>query len=400
MIIKNSSIDINNFKKILDIYKILSEQKPLPMQLNNNLVNNIWNTIMSKQNPTISEEYLEIIAIQMKYIDMYFNGHPNHQNIKNQIIKITLNEEHVKIIAKNIGFYAEYGDLLLCNLVWNVPILNQVLKCMTENKLGYRLSLLKVLPKFFEIKTKINVTEITLLEQLERWNNDLASINKENVKTIVPNALFFQYSSVTKNTLTDHLNKIVTEALSTVSSDTLYLQRTNLSNDYWFIVINNLIDTDYLKNLPNNLIEFGKKILDDIAGGRISIPNTMDLFQKIINKLNRRKTAVHIKDIRNKFCNGLYVMNIPVFKYFELWFEQQGDLLSRSAEVVPKIIEPVIDDSICLGIILSKSDYYAKIVNDASDNATDFREKIKEKLKTNNDNNLIEFARKIGISHG
>jgi len=88
-------------------------------------------------------------------------------------------------------------------------------------------------------------------------------------------------------------------------------------------------------------------------------------------------------------------MTVQLFKYFEPWFEIQGDLLSRSAEVVHKIIEPVINDADCLGIIISKADYFAEIINNAGDDATGIRKQIEEKLKTNKNDGFITFAQKI-----
>jgi len=369
-------LNANNFKMVLDTYKILSNEKPLPIQLNSIQRNSIWNSLASKTN---TNEFYEILLIQLTHGINY---------------GVTLDDKQLKIVANDIDYYAKYGDLLIDNLSWNIPVLNQVLKYMTEKKLGCVMSIENVLPKFFDIKSKINVTEAVLLEQLDSWNKFLTSIKKENIQAIIPNALFFKFSTATKNTLTDYLNKTIIEALSDISLDLLYQQRTNLNN-YWYVVITNLIETVFLQHLPDNLTELGKKLLNDIASGNQSVPNSTDLFEKIITKLNRKETGALIKDIRDAFCNSKYIINPQLFIYFEIWFEQQGDLMSRSPDVVHKIIEPVIDNTDCLNIIISKTDYYTGIINNAGDDATGIIKKINEIIKTNEDNKLIEFAKKI-----
>jgi len=168
-------------------------------------------------------------------------------------------EEEIKYMAENVDYYADYGNLLIHNIS-QAPILNQVLKHMTENKIGDNLSLEKILPNFFNIKAKINVTETALLEQLNRWEVNESLINRNNIQTIVPDASFFQYSLTTKNTLTDYLNKTIVEALSNVPADVFYQHRHNM-NDYWISIIRLFIDSKLLNKLPDNITNFGKKYL-------------------------------------------------------------------------------------------------------------------------------------------
>lgn len=372
----------DNFKPLFDAYKILSNKKPLTVQLNPTQRQTIWNALVSK--PDIPD-FLEIVAIQIA----------NGTNIG-----INLNDEQIKYIAENIDYYANYGDLLINNLSWNIPLLRQVLKYMTENKLGYILPLEKILPKFFDIKNNLNVTEQVLLERLNDGENYKVSITSSNIHQLIPNAQFFQFSKATKNVLTDYLNKTIIEALSTIQASQLYQFKQQQPNHYWIIVINNLIDTDFLKSLPDNLTELGKRYLDDIAASRLTIPNDKDIVHKIINKLDGRKTVAHIKDIRDKFCNSQYNINPQLFLYFENWFEKQGDLKQLADRVTHKMIEPVINDTDCLNRIMAKSNFYAEIINTAGDDATTLKDLIRNKIKNSTNTNLISFAKKIGVEKG
>jgi len=371
-------INANNFKTILDTYKLLSKKKPLPVQLNTNQRTNIWNNLVSK---TTTIEYLEIVTIQIA----------NFVNVTG-----TFNEKQIKIIAENIEYYANYGNLLNNCINSNITLLNQVLNYLTKNSVGTsRMTIKEILPLFDQIKERIQVTEQELLIKLNGWSESAKEITKDEIQTLIQSPHFFLNSINIKNELTEHLNKIVIEALCEVPCDSLY-QKKGKPTDYWMNIIKYFIETDYIKVLPDNLTEFGKKILTDIAAGNENFPIS-EVFQKIIDKLDKKKTAAHIKDIRNEFCNGIYTMNTQIFIFFESWFKEQGDLFSRSAEVVHNIIEPVISDTDCLNIIISKSDYYSKIINKAGDDATDIKSKIEKIFETNKEAKFIEFARKIGL---
>jgi hypothetical protein len=377
--VQGSMINAKNFKTVLDTYKLLSKEKPLPILLNTNQRTNIWNSLVSK---TDTIDYLEIVALQIA----------NSVNIAG-----TFNEEQIKYIVENIEYYADYGDLLINCINKNIPILNNVLEYLTKHSVGKsRLSIKKILPYFEQIKDRIQVSEVDFLNRLDGWNKYAKEITPDDIQDVISSPQFFQHSIVIKNELTEHLNSTVISALSNITTELLYNQKQN-PDDYWITVLAIFIETKYLEKLPDNLIEFGKKILNDIAAEEQPIPEENDLLQKVINKLRKKDTATQIKDIKNGFCNGQYIINSQIFKYFESWFETQGDLLSRSAEAVHNIIEPVIDDTDCLNIIISKLDYYSKIINSAGDDATDLKKKIEILLETNKDTKFIKFAKKIGI---
>lgn len=81
---------------------------------------------------------------------------------------------------------------------WNIPLLNEVLHYMVINKLGQELDLTSILPKFEQIKSKINVTEDELLSHLSEWTFTENEITKENIKKIVPSSSFWAYTAIIK----------------------------------------------------------------------------------------------------------------------------------------------------------------------------------------------------------
>lgn len=373
--ISTTELSVDNFKQVFDAYKLISDKKPLAKQLTLNQRTQIWDNLSTKTN---TDDYLEIVAILLA----------NNMNINQNLSE----QQQIEYIAKQMDYYGNYGDLLISS---NNQTLNNVLKYMTENKLGEVLSLENVLPNFFEIKEKIDVTESKLLEQLNRWHEDKNKITTENISSIVPADLFL-YSKETINELTTHINKTAMKALTSIDEETLHGQ-LNDPNQHSYKVADNLINTGFCPKLPNKLTELGKRYLDDIAAGSLAIPNEKHIVQKIINKLDSQSTSALIKDIRDKYCNSVYNINPQLFLYFENWFENQGNLKQVADRATHKIIEPVINDNDCLNLIISKSDYYADIINAAGDDATTLKDNVRNMLLDTSDENLILFAKKIGI---
>lgn len=376
-------VNENNFKLLLESYKTLSDKGQLSVQLSHNQRQSLWNVLASKTNTL---EFLEIATMQIA----------NGQNIG-----VSLDNEQIIYIADNIDYYADYGQLLINNLSWNIPVLTQVLKYMTEKKLGQKLTLEKVLSKFIEIKNNLGVSDHALLKQLNDWEKYKETIEKDNIQQVIPNAQFFQFSKNTKNSLTDYLNKTIIEALSTIQPIQILQYKQQQPNNYWIVVINNLIDTDFLKSLPNNLTELAKKCLDDIAASRLPIPNENDILYKIINKLDRRKTKETITHIRNQICNNVpgYNVNANKFIFLHDWLKKQGDLNLRSGDVTQYILNPIVNNDNCLKVLIDNDDFYAKIINSAGEQANTFLNNITNKLQNSENANLISFAKKIGVEN-
>ena len=346
--IPTSGLNAENFKKIFDAYKLLSSDKPLKKQLSQNQITQIANSLSKKVD---TDKYLEIVAILLA----------NNMNANRE-----LSEQEIEDIAKQIDYYGNYGDLLMNS---NNENLNRVLKYMTEHQLGYQLSLEKVLPQFYNIKN--------------------------NIYDIVPIYLF-HYSKETINELTNHINKTAIEALAAIDENTLEWKLSD-PTQYWYVVADNLIDTDFCKSLPNNIFNIGIRYLNEVAShGIINADNK--IAAKIINKLDKRKTGSTIEKIRDSFCNSQSDITPQKFQYLEIWLRQQGKLNNRAGEVIHRIIDPIINDENCLRLLVDNSDFYAKIIKTAGDDASTTKQIIQQKVNTSEDAKLIAFAKKIGIN--
>lgn len=386
--IPTSGLNAKNFKPIFDAYKLLSNDKPLKKQLLQNQINQIANSLSKKVDTgkykvdtdeynVDTDEYLEIAAMSLA----------NNQDVARE-----LNEQEIEYIATQIEYYGDYERLLMHG---NNPNLNKVLKYMLENRLGHRLSLENVMPNFHNIKFKIDVSEPVLLTLLDSWNKDMNEITKDNIYDIIP-ADLFRYSKKTINELTNHINKTAIEALAAIDENTLEWKLSR-PTEYWYEVAYNLIDTSFCKPLPENLFNIGIRYLNEIASQGI-IPKDNDVKAKIINKLDKRKTGSTIEKIRDSFCNSQSDITPQKFLYLESWLRQQGKLNNRAGEVIHRIIDPIINDENCLRLLVVNSDFYAKIINTAGDDASATKQTIQQKVNTSEDAKLLAFAQKIGIN--
>lgn len=378
--IPSDKLDATNFKPILDAYKLISDKKPLHTQLTTNQRNQIWNHFAGQAG---TNEYLEIVAIQLA------------QNVN---IGKEFTDKQIEYIAKQIDYYGNYGDLLVNS---NNTNLYKVLKYMTENELGGVLSLDKILPHFLDIKSKINVTEKALLIQLDKWSNQKDDVvTEESIQTIIPKDLY-QFTKETINDLTKHINETAIKALSLVDENTLYNQINQPdqpnTNNYWYKVVGNLIDTDFCKILPENIFNIGIRYVKEVASNGI-IPKENSVKARIIKRLDKRKTATTIEEIRNMFCNSQSTITIQKFQYLENLLREQGNLKNRATEVVHHIIDPIANDNTCLKLLSDNAGFYKDLFDVAGDDAIPTKQKIEKTINSGNaDEKILEFGKLIGI---
>ena len=265
---------------------------------------------------------------------------------------------------------------------------------MVNHKLGYKLLLSDILPQFEDIKNRIGVTDEVFIEHLAEWNTDLDKyITKNNIKDVIPDASFYDLTTKISNVLTDHINKIAFEALSEISVDTLYAQRTAHTSYYWFVAIKHLLAK--IKSLPDNLTEFGKKILMDIASGTQSLNPFPNCFKNIVERLDKRKIKSTVTDIRNDFCIGKKTINAIKFQFFETWLRSHGNLKSQAGDVIDKIVKPVISDGACRSLILQNKDFYMDLINTAGDDAYELKKSLRNLIQKDSDPQLVKFVNSI-----
>ncbi len=378
--IKVKNVNKDNVGVIFATYRLLASDKerPLSVMLDSSYINQLYSELETDGSDLNKSGYYDLIAMQLA------NG---------RTVSL-IDGGDIKCVAEVMDYYANHGDLLIKSISWNNSLLNDTLQYMVNHKLGYRLSLTEILPQFENIKNRIDVTEDAFIEHLAEWNTDLDEhISKNKIKSVIPRASFYSWTTKISNVLTDHINKIAIEALSEVSSDTLYAQKANHASDYWLVATNHLLTK--IKSLPDNLTNFGKRILVDIASGTQSLNSLPDCFKMIIEKLDNRKIKSTITDIRNEFCNGEKAINVAKFQFFESLFRLHGNLKDRAGAVIDKIVKPVIADGACRSLILQSKDFYMDLINTAGDDAYELKKSLRSLTQKDSDPQLVEFVNSI-----
>ncbi|MDE0411521.1 MAG: hypothetical protein OXI37_04815, partial [Gammaproteobacteria bacterium] len=104
-------------------------------------------------------------------------------------------------------------------------------------------------------------------------------------------------------------------------------------------------------------------------------------------------------DIRDIFISDVRITP-EKFLFFSELLLSHGALGERSADVSRKLLAPVCEDEDCLQFILSNDQQFISILNDAGDDAGDFKDKVRQKLiESQPDEKLIRFAQAIGIEY-
>lgn len=374
--VENNDIDELNIGEVFSIYKTLSEDTPLKKSLAPQTIASIIQKIDPKQ-----KGYTDVVAMRL---------------VQGQQVP-TVDESFIPDIAKNIDYYATYGDLLTNNLNWGIQLLNSVLKHMVQHGLGEHLSIESILPHYFQIRDKIGVTDEEFINHLSDWSEYVGgTITKDNIRNIIPDASFYELTIKYRNDLTENINRIVAEAISTVPVDELYSQRDAYATYYWHKAINALAGTDYMHPQPENVSDFAKKILSDVGKNVQSLPLPGE-FSKIIDSLDNSKTYSIISDVRNDICNGKMNITVERFKFFEKWFRTQGRLEDRAGDAVDKILKPIINNEECSALLIENHEYYISLINSAGDASNDFRQELKNIVKEKDNSNLKQFALSVGV---
>jgi len=268
-IITNGKLTKNNFNNILQLYKSISDKKPLKKIVT---IFNLHNLLQSTTNE--KDGYYDLIAIRLQYGNSYNTqiARRGWRDITTPILPKT-DENIVKAIAKEIEYYNSYGNLLLLATTWNKPLFKAVCHDLVVNSYGTkRLNIIKSLEKFDKIKNAIQIDAIELLKSFDAWTIDAKEkITIDNIKKVIPEYSFYKYSTSISLPLTNFINKRVKEYINSIDEEILIEEWGN-NNSYLYNTLYIFMNKGKLKALPRNVFNTIKLILKKIAESEISIP--------------------------------------------------------------------------------------------------------------------------------
>lgn len=240
-----------------------------------------------------------------------------------------------------------------------------------------------------------------LLDFSEKWGYDNLIKEEEgkNINQLLPNQEWIDEMFKSES----HIGKVLSEKaiseIKSISSDQFFQMQTLLpTNNYWYKVLESLINNDKMANpLGNNLKKIVVKALQLIANN-----NLRDNI--VIHKLlslgydDYPSYATDINDIRRQIflrANG-YVISNNNFPILHKWLEQTGinepGNINDSADT---ILAPIVDDAKCQQIILSNGDYYRPIIEKSTKTSSALHNKLKKLLKSENGLEFVQYIKSI-----
>lgn len=384
-IISKNTLTKDNFSQILELYKALSNEKPLKRIINTaNLYNLLYN---------LTEEdkgYYDLIALRLQYGNKYNNGRDDFIN--------KTDEKIVEEVSKIIEYYNDYDNLLLLITEWNKPLLKEVCKNLVLNgSENQRLNVIEVLKKYEQIKVALEIESKKILESLEGWAEQAEKkINSKNIKEVIPEYLFYKDSTSVSLDLTEHINRIVEDFINEIDEETL-LSEWGKEDSYIYNTLKILLEKKKFDKFPENIRIGVKKIFVEIAKNEKDIPQEESLYFYLIEKLKKEDIDATVENIRDHFIKENNI-SFERFIFFEEVLRLNGKLDERANEVSRTILDRVFEDNDCSELILKENKFYSSIINKSETGATDLKEKISNKLKNESSNEeLKKFAYKIGI---
>lgn len=393
-LISENKLTKDNFNKIINIYKSISNKKPLDQILN---VSNLYKLLQLIT--TENDGYYDLIAMRLKYANIYNDQITQHGWSDNTTQILGLIEEGtVKEIAIRIEYYINYGDLLLLSTTWKQPLLSAVCKDLTLNSYdNQNISVTKVLTNFEKIKDSIDVSEQDLLQKLNGWSKDAKEIiNIDNIREIISDYSFYKHSTSITNELTNHINKIAKEYINSLGEETL-IENWGANESYVFNTLYFYMNSNTIKTLPRNVFNAIKIILKKISKSEIEIPANDTIWICFIENSKKEEIAPTIRDIRDYYIRENNITSNH-FIFFESFFKLYGKFNEKNNDTTRTILGKLVSDNNCFAKILSDQDFYIPIINNANEDAADFKDNILYRLESEPANNeLREFADKISV---
>lgn len=360
----NELIEVNNAGQIFNTYRCLfSNDKPLEKLPSSSFINTLRTNLENTNKTTQNDGYIDALSI---YIAQ--NGN------------ITLKDDSIiSAIAENIVYYINNSELIYNNLSWNNNTLNNVISYMIKNHIGDNLDIIKLMPRYADLKSRYKVSDEELIGFFNSWNfedeihDKIANLSQ--LTSFIPDANFYKTTASIANNLTKLINQIAIKILLLSKTESNLIDTIgNYSGDYCHRIINALIENNCMKPIPDIINNFGGLVCERIASGNVPIN---DYTTKIVKNIDGSKLTHKFSLIRDSYCNSNIVMDVNRFKILELNLRQYGRLKERAGDVIDKIIKPVIQNDDAKDIIFQNAAFYKKLVT-LADNIDDFKTKLKK----------------------
>ena len=286
--VKSNSLTAQNVGLFYDLYKALSNEKPIQM-IELNQVEQFLSQVKEG-----SEAQFDLLAMRLTYGPSF----PNTGGVSQSILTNT-DENLVNRIAERIEYYKSYGNLLLSYLSWRQPILKAVLKNITLNDTANsRLNITKVLKNYNDLQSSLDIAPQDFIETLDGWSSYAKeSITVENIMDHVTDHELFEHAVQIDGSLTHHLTETMANRLVSLSIEEWQNALRNVSS-FVYKVTCHLLDAGILTPVPDNVVTVYRELLIKVAKDEFQMDiNDRDIFYRRIHKGKLKATAKNIRDI-------------------------------------------------------------------------------------------------------
>lgn len=387
-LIETGNIELKDVADLFSTYRILNDNSTMAKKLADIKIDELL--IEATEN---TPAYYELVTMRLSR----GNNYTGTSEISKTILKGNKNELVIEI-ASRIDRYSSYGGLLIIITKWQCPLLKAVLNEMTINNYSLRANTTLVLNQFGEVIKALDLDPKNLIQKLSLWPSP-ESITIDNIHTEVPDFIFYEKAlELVDNRLAKYLLKVSKDHIEQQNIE--QWEESILDSDSYSLTLLQLYFSKGILKIPANTVTAIKNILENIAKGAIDLAVTNNgNFQAIFKEIDTRKILQStIKTIRDKFINDSNI-TASLFIFFSDYLIRYGALKDRAEDVVRAILTPICDNDQCLEIILANSELFTKLIKEAGDDASDFKDKIRQKLEAIGDSNqnLITFAKDIEV---
>lgn len=311
----------------------------------------------------------------------YFNNELNRTN-DNDLI------ERVANVCYN---YVSYGSLLTAIDTFKYPLVKDVCKYLTVNRIGCQsMDIKSVAEKFDIITSNSNIAKDELFFRMNDWIKYKESIKEEDIPDLPLD--LFETAKENNCELSTYLLSLTDDYLQSISQEN-WISYLKTNNNFQL----NLLELHHTIQLQPFFDAF-KSVMKMYASGELQDCLNQKTVERLIDISKEIKHDVRglFIDIRDIFLNSS-ITNAKL-KYFGEWLFEYANMTQKSG-CLDKILPSELLDDEDIIIMMNRNRDDVKEMIERSNNATEFISKLKAMALGNRKGNteLIELCNYIDI---
>lgn len=346
-------------------------------QLDNSYITTLWQEVQSDPK---SHAYEEIYALKASTV----------------LEQLPEDDRHVSLLYDNALFYTTTTKLLkdvIANRAINCRkklVQKMVKDCRHDGNPDY--------PEFIQnwenLRVILGVSHKEIIMFADAWGVNTIPESKTSeaffalVNVSWMDALVANETPISKSLL----EKCASELISQRTDQFVQSGTQNHTGNEWDTALTKLINTDYISSSNmgtlNRLAEY---ILDYVArNGQTSDACWTALLQKV----DYANISASVGELKNKILNQQsgYGMNSAKFIALNKWLKL-ADIDSRRTDAANSVLGKVVDNAECQNIILADKEYYAPMISETVETASELHLKLKAIIDGNGESEFVQYVK-------